>query len=82
MFRKADLVLITKIDLLPHLPGVRLESIADALARVMPRPEFIPLSAVTGEGVDRWLAWLQRLERFGRADVRAGFLPIRKGFLA
>jgi hypothetical protein len=69
MFRKADLVLITKIDLLPHLPDVRVESIVDALGRVMPQPEYIQLSAVTGEGMDRWLAWLQRVERFGRASL-------------
>ena len=31
MFRKADLVLITKIDLLPHLPEIRVDAIADAL---------------------------------------------------
>jgi hydrogenase nickel incorporation protein HypB len=61
MFRKADLVLITKIDLLPHLPDVHLEVIADALARVMPRPVFIPLSARTGEGIDRWVEWLEQL---------------------
>ena len=38
MFRKADLVLITKIDLLPYLPEIRIETIADALGRVMPQP--------------------------------------------
>jgi len=69
MFRKADLVLITKVDLLPHLPGVRLEAIVDALSRVMPEPEHIELSVVTGEGVDRWLAWLERLEAFGHAGM-------------
>jgi hydrogenase nickel incorporation protein HypB len=69
MFRRADLVLITKIDLLPHLPGVRLEAIVDALARVMPEPEYIPVSAMTGEGVDRWVAWLERLEAFGHAGI-------------
>jgi hydrogenase nickel incorporation protein HypB len=58
MFRKADLVLITKIDLLPHLPGIRIETIADALRRVMPRAVYIPVSAATGEGIDRWLGWL------------------------
>ena len=58
MFRKADLVLITKIDLLPHLPGVHVETIADALARVMPRPLYLPVSAHTGEGMERWLEWL------------------------
>lgn len=58
MFRKADLVLLTKIDLLPHLPGVQIETIADALRRVMPRPVYIPVSATTGEGMERWLEWL------------------------
>ena len=61
MFRKADLVLVTKIDLLPHLPGVRLETIADALARVMPRPRYIPVSVHTGEGIERWVEWLEGL---------------------
>jgi hydrogenase nickel incorporation protein HypB len=58
MFRKADLVLLTKIDLLPHL-SVDVNAIADALARVMPRPELLAVSAKTGEGIDRWLAWLE-----------------------
>jgi hydrogenase nickel incorporation protein HypB len=58
MFRKADLVLITKVDLLPHLPGVRVDTIVDALHRVMPRPVYVPVSATTGEGMDRWLEWL------------------------
>ena len=57
MFRKADLVLLTKIDLLPHL-DVDLAALHDALARTMPVPAVLPVSAKTGEGVDRWLAWL------------------------
>lgn len=61
MFRKADLVLITKVDLLPHLPDVHLELIADALARVMPRPLYLPVSARTDEGLDRWLEWLEQV---------------------
>lgn len=58
-FRKADLVLLTKIDLLPQLPEVRVEAIEKALARLMPLPALIPVSARTGEGIDRWLAWLE-----------------------
>jgi hydrogenase nickel incorporation protein HypB len=38
MFQAADLVVLTKIDLLPHLPDVELERIAQSLARVMPDP--------------------------------------------
>jgi hydrogenase nickel incorporation protein HypB len=60
MFRKADLVLLTKVDLLPHLPQVSVEVIEDGLARTMPEPNKIPVSAVTGEGIVRWLEWLQK----------------------
>ncbi len=57
MFQKADLVLLTKIDLLPHL-DVRVERVLDSLSRVMPRPLMFPVSAQTGEGMFRWLQWL------------------------
>jgi len=59
MFRNAQAVLITKIDLLPHLGGVSLQMFNDALARVMPEPRAFPVSARTGEGIDRWLEWLE-----------------------
>lgn len=57
MFKKADLVLLTKIDLLPHL-DIDVRAIEDALARTMPSPQILRVSAKTGEGIDRWLAWL------------------------
>jgi hydrogenase nickel incorporation protein HypB len=63
MFRKADIVVVTKIDLLPHLPGVSLAAIEDALGRTNPDPQVIPVSAATGEGVDRWVAWLEERRR-------------------
>jgi hydrogenase nickel incorporation protein HypB len=67
MFRTADLVVLTKVDLLPHLPHFSVAAVEDALARVMPSPTIIRLSAVTGEGVEQWLAWLESL----RAGVLA-----------
>jgi hydrogenase nickel incorporation protein HypB len=60
MFRVADLVVLTKIDLLPHLPDVDPKQIEEALGRVMPEPRLIALSARTGEGMDDWLAWLEK----------------------
>jgi hydrogenase nickel incorporation protein HypB len=62
MFRKADLVLITKVDLLPHL-DVDLGTIADSLSRVMPAPNVFPVSARTGEGIDLFVKWLEREKR-------------------
>jgi hydrogenase nickel incorporation protein HypB len=60
MFRKADLVLITKTDLLPYLPGVEIETLLENLARVMPDPRSIRLSVTTGEGLSDWLDWLEQ----------------------
>src|SRR5512141_2468217 len=60
MFKAADLVLLAKVDLVPHL-DVDLAEIHDALARVMPRPRVIEVSARTGAGMDAWVAWLAEL---------------------
>jgi hydrogenase nickel incorporation protein HypB len=61
MFRAADLVVLTKTDLLPHLPDVSVAAIEDALGRVMPRPRLLPVSASRGEGLAPWVAWLDAL---------------------
>jgi hydrogenase nickel incorporation protein HypB len=69
MFRAADLVVLTKVDLLPHLE-VSVAAIEDALSRVMPAPRLLKVSARTGEGIDRWLEWLeQRLRAPALAEV-------------
>jgi hydrogenase nickel incorporation protein HypB len=62
MFRKADLVVLTKIDLLPHLPAVDLDRMRDALNRVMPKPASIAVSATTGQGIAEWMSWLGRAQ--------------------
>ena len=59
MFRHADLVVLTKIDLLPHLDDVSVAEIRDALVRVMPKPRLIELSARRGSGLGEWIAWLE-----------------------
>ena len=41
MFRKADLVLLTKVDLLPYLPGINVDTIRANLAEVMPNPTML-----------------------------------------
>ena len=60
MFRAADLVLLTKVDLLPHLPQIDVGAIEDALARTMPQPEILRVSATTGEGIEDWMGWLEK----------------------
>jgi len=57
MFAAASLMLLNKVDLLPHL-GFDVE-LAIAYARqVNPALPVIRLSATTGEGFEEWLAWL------------------------
>jgi hydrogenase nickel incorporation protein HypB len=59
MFQRADLVLITKVDLLRHLPNVDIRKIYDAISRVMPTPRVIQVSALDDTGFEEWLAWLE-----------------------
>ena len=59
MFRAADLVVLTKTDLLPHLPDVDPQEISSALARVMPEPRLMQVSATTGAGIESWVDWLR-----------------------
>jgi hydrogenase nickel incorporation protein HypB len=60
MFQKADLVLLTKVDLIPHL-DFDVGAVEDALARVMPEANMLQVSATTGDGIDAWLRWLEEL---------------------
>ncbi len=59
MFRNADLVLLTKVDLLPYLPDVSVDAVRDALSQVMPTPRLIEVSATRDTGLDAWIAWLE-----------------------
>ncbi len=58
MFRAASLMLLNKIDLLPHLTYDVDAAIAYA-RRVNPQIRVIQLSATSGEGMGEWLAYLR-----------------------
>jgi hydrogenase nickel incorporation protein HypB len=57
MFRACELVLINKIDLLPHV-DVDVERLIANLAAVNPDARHMLVSARTGEGVDAFRDWL------------------------
>jgi len=59
MFAAARLMLLNKVDLLPYLKFDLAACIANA-RQVNPDIEIITLSATQGEGMDQWLAWLER----------------------
>ncbi|HEY7077474.1 MAG TPA: hydrogenase nickel incorporation protein HypB, partial [Solirubrobacteraceae bacterium] len=57
MFRACELVLINKVDLLPHL-DFDLDRFLYHLDAVNPGVERILTSAKTGEGIEEWRRWL------------------------
>ena len=59
MFRTCDLVLVNKIDLLPHL-DFDLDKFIHHLEAVHPGVPRVLVSARTGEGVEDWRTWLVR----------------------
>jgi hydrogenase nickel incorporation protein HypB len=55
----ADLILLNKIDLLPYLSFDRSTFQAD-VRLLNPAVPILDVSATTGEGLDAWIAWLER----------------------
>lgn len=59
MFRAANLMILNKIDLLPHLDFDVERAIGNAV-QVNPAITVLKLSARSGEGLEAWYDWLRR----------------------
>lgn len=59
MFRASDLVLISKSDLLPHLPEFDPLRVRQALSGIGARAEVLQISARDSASLDPWLHWLE-----------------------
>lgn len=70
MFRGADLALITKVDLLPHIEEFSVARARDSLRQVGFQGDIIELTRRGGAGFEAWLAWL-RAEVAARRAVAA-----------
>jgi len=57
MFHAAGMMILNKVDLLPHLDFDVEACIANA-RRVNPDIVVLKVSARSGEGMDEWLAWI------------------------
>ncbi len=60
MFHAADVVVVNKIDLLPHL-RFDMEAFRRNLEKINPSATVLEVSAETGEGIDGWIDWLAEL---------------------
>jgi hydrogenase nickel incorporation protein HypB len=57
MFTEADVVLVNKLDLLPHL-DFNASYFCEGITRLNPKVRILQLSCKTGEGLEQWFSWL------------------------
>jgi hydrogenase nickel incorporation protein HypB len=62
IFFKSELMLLTKIDLLPYVP-FSAELAKENARRVHPQMEILEVSSTTGEGLDAWMEWLRQRQQ-------------------
>lgn len=70
MFQSSSLMILNKIDLLPHLDFDIAQVVANA-QEVNPDIEILKVSAKTGEGLDAWYAWIRQEAQRARDMVFA-----------
>ncbi|NYT27480.1 MAG: hydrogenase nickel incorporation protein HypB [Candidatus Thiodubiliella endoseptemdiera] len=58
MFAASDLMLLNKVDLLPHL-NFDVEKCINFARQVNPKIQILQTSATSGEGMDKWYSWLK-----------------------
>ena len=63
MFAASALLVVTKIDLVPHL-DIDIDRLIHNARRINPTIGVLKLSAKTGEGMDRWMHWLETARAF------------------
>lgn len=72
MFHKSDVLIINKIDLVPHLTTHPETLRANAL-KINPRLTVFETSCVTNVGIDAWCSWIQSMV------TRRHRLPVAEG---
>ena len=73
IFRAADIVLLTKIDLAGVL-NFRKEQVKEDLLKLNPGIKLIELSSLKGDGIEEWIEWLKE-KRKSSLGMRAKFIP-------
>jgi len=62
IFFKSELMILTKIDLLPYVP-FKSDVAKENARRVHPQMEILEVSSTTGEGLDAWMNWITARQR-------------------
>lgn len=77
-FAKADLVVITKIDLLPYL-RFDIEALEANIRAINPTVEILRTSAFSGEGMRGWYDYLEQAVTMARIRREVRVAPIGSG---
>jgi len=70
MFRTADMVMLSKADLLPILDDFSPERAETCLRKLASKAPLIRTSAKSGDGMENWLNWLRELVAATRLTVQ------------
>jgi len=70
MFRNADLLVITKTDLLPYV-DFSIERAVKSARKIKPNIDFIALSCKTKEGLEDWLEYIKLKVRIAKKSFMA-----------
>lgn len=75
MFRASDLVLLSKIDLLPHVPEFEPRRAEGALASIGVHERLLQISARLPASLDPWLHWLENTLAEVRSEQATAVTP-------
>lgn len=58
MFRASDVMIINKVDLLAYV-NFNIEACEEYARRVNPKIQILRVSSTKGDGLDKWITWLE-----------------------
>lgn len=67
MFRRTEMVVLNKIDLLPYL-DFDVQTAIEDLRGINPESKLLQLSSRTGEGLDEWFSWIKNAYQQNQAQ--------------
>ena len=68
MFAAADLMLINKIDLLPHV-DFDVDACIENARKVNPGIRVLQVSATSGDGMESWYDWIRAARQFAQVGA-------------
>jgi len=69
MFLTSELMVVSKSDLLPHVP-FSIDAVTKDAREINPDLDVISISSLNGEGLDQWCNWLQEKVKQIKISIR------------